>query len=246
METYADAATWARLPNPPSASELKPAFKKAYYENLISKPCFRNDPNLYSARTWWIGTVKRTLELCGRTYTETEFNRFFRRVYQHYGSLEGYELLPDAIPFLDYLGKRTDLTLGITTNTPSRTLETVVPMLGLHNYFSWFVCCQDVGAEKPSKEIFDEAFMQAKFWSGEDLKRSEILHIGDNLASDLAGAKAAGFQALLLDRSENPRVNVYQDWLVAPEYPGKSEGDINKCTVKSLGAVQKLLEELQM
>ena len=29
METYAAAAVWAKLPNPPTAEELKPAFKKA-------------------------------------------------------------------------------------------------------------------------------------------------------------------------------------------------------------------------
>lgn len=33
-------------------------------------------------------------------------------------------------------------------------------------------------------------------------------------------------QALHLDRSKNARVTVYQDWLTAPEYPGKTEADI--------------------
>ena len=32
MKSYADAAVWARLPDPPSISELKPAFKQAYKE----------------------------------------------------------------------------------------------------------------------------------------------------------------------------------------------------------------------
>lgn len=49
----------------------------------------------------WVETVKTALINCGRTeYTEDEFNRFFRRVYQHYGSLEGYEKLPDAVSYL--------------------------------------------------------------------------------------------------------------------------------------------------
>jgi hypothetical protein len=58
MQTYADAAVWARLPNPPSAEELKPgtlscdsliheldteqdaAFKQAYFKQLTESPCF--------------------------------------------------------------------------------------------------------------------------------------------------------------------------------------------------------------
>jgi len=38
----------------------------------------------------------------------------------------------------------------------------------------------------------------------------KVLHIGDNLATDYCGARAAGFQALLLDRSDDARVVAYQ------------------------------------
>ena len=241
METYANAAKWAQLPNSPTADELKLPFKQAYKENLLSKPCFRNDPVHFSSRQWWVDTVKRTLELCGRNYTDAEFNRFFRRVYQHYGSLSGYEILPDTIPFLDSLAQNAPhICLGVTTNTPARSIETVLPMVGLHDRFKFFVCCQDVGVEKPGKEIFEEAYNQAKFWVGNDLKKDEVLHIGDNLAADLCGARAYGFQSLLLDRSGNPRVTVYQDWLKAPDYPGKSEKDIENCSVKDFSFIQDL------
>jgi HAD superfamily hydrolase (TIGR01549 family) len=187
--------------------------------------------------------VRSALEYCGRTdYTQEEFDRFFRRVYQHYGSLEGYEKLPDAIPFLDWLQDQKKYSLGVTTNTPVRTVETVLPMNGFHEYFQWFLCSQDIGVEKPSKEIFDRTYERALFWTP-DLKREEILHIGDSMEADFCGAKAAGFQALLLDRSDNPRVTVYQDWLEAPSYPGKSEGDIALGTVKNLLSIIPLLED---
>eukprot|EP01041_Mallomonas_annulata_P006373 gene6373-12886_t len=233
METYADAAVWARLPNPPTVNELKPAFKAAYYKHLTESPCFGHEEGL-SSRQWWVRTVKSALEFCGRgDYSESEFNRFFRRVYQHYGSLEGYELLPDGKDFLSFLQKSTYSSIGVTTNSPTRTLETVLPMLGIHNNFKWFVCSQDIGVEKPGKGIFDATYEQAKFWTPE-LQRHEILHIGDNFAADYCGARAAGFQALYLDRSNNPRVTVYQDWLQGPDYPGKSEEDIQNGTVKDL------------
>lgn len=87
MKTYADAASWAQVPNPPSEADLKPAFKAAYKESLLASPCFGGREGL-SSRQWWVKTVTRALELCDppRRYSDAEFSRFFRRVYQHYGS----------------------------------------------------------------------------------------------------------------------------------------------------------------
>ena len=238
MKTYAESALWAKLPNPPSAEELKAPFKQAYKEQLLSSPCFRDDRNLFNERTWWAKTVRRTLELCGREYTDEEFNRYFRRVYQHYGSVDGYELLPDTLPFLNDIQSRfPDIVLGITTNTPMRTIETVLPLVGLHDRFKFFVCCQDVGVEKPDTGIFKKSFEEASFWIP-GLKKDEVLHIGDSLPADLCGARAYGFQALLLDRSGNPRVTVYQDWLRAPGYDGMTERDIHESTVTTFNDIQ--------
>jgi REG-2-like HAD superfamily hydrolase len=239
METYAAAAKWAKLPNPPSVEELKPAFKKAYYKHLTESPCFGHAEGL-SSRQWWVRTVKSVLNFCGRDYTDAEFERFFRRVYQHYGSLEGYERLPDAEPFLTWATEEQGLLLGVTTNTPIRTMETVLPMTGHMPFFKFYVCSQDAGCEKPAEGIFQRAYEEAQFWLG-PLERDEILHVGDSLEADYCGARAFGFQALHLDRSGNERVTVYQDWLTAPDYPGKSEEDIRENTVKDLSQVRALL-----
>lgn len=51
-------------------------------------------------------------------------------------------------------------------------------MLGLHNYFTWFICSEE-GYEKPNKEIFDK-FYELALVEIPDLKRDEILHIGNN------------------------------------------------------------------
>ena len=42
-KTYADAAVWARLDDPPTAEELKPAFKRAYKSACLERPCFGYD-----------------------------------------------------------------------------------------------------------------------------------------------------------------------------------------------------------
>jgi hypothetical protein len=113
-------------------------------------------------------------------------------------------------------------------------METVLPMMGLTESFNFFVCSEDVGAEKPATKIFERAYQEAQFWLGPDLRKDEILHIGDSLPADFCGAKAFGFQALWLDRSGDSRVTVFQDWLKAPEYPGKCEADIRQHTIQDL------------
>eukprot|EP00439_Symbiodinium_sp_Y106_P055609 s1913_g7.t1 len=96
---YAAAAQWAKLESPPTQEELCPAFQKARQDAQERFPCFGHGEG-WSAREWWAWTARTTLANCGRDYTEAEFNRFFRRVYQHYGSQGAFEELADAKPFL--------------------------------------------------------------------------------------------------------------------------------------------------
>ena len=66
-------------------------------------------------------------------------------------------------------------------------------------------------------------------------------HIGDSYAADYCGAKRFGFQALLLDRSDNPSVVAYQDWLEAPDYEGKTVEEVQGNTITSLDVVASML-----
>ena len=261
VKSYYDAAIWSRLPNPPSQDDLKAGFKVAFKERCIDSPCYGGVEGI-SGRDWWKETVRRVLDHAmssnnnnstgSSSYSDDDFDRYFRRVYQHFGSPNGYRVLEDADEFVKSLvntatdddTEKTDFLLGITSNTPTRHMETVLPMLNnFHDNFQWFSCSQDVGAEKPAKHIFDDAFRQAKYWIP-DLARHEVLHIGDSLACDYCGAKAYGFQALLLDRSEQ-HIPQYQDCMDAPDYPGKSEDDISRHTIKNLLEVNDFLTSSQ-
>ena len=77
VQHYVDAAVWAQLDNPPSVDEMKPAFKQAYKERCLESPCFGGAEGI-SGRDWWRGTARRVLELCGRSYAEDAFDRWFR------------------------------------------------------------------------------------------------------------------------------------------------------------------------
>ena len=210
IKSYYDAALWAQLPNPPTQDEMKKGFKVAFKERCMESPCYGGVEGI-AGREWWKETVARVLYHAKpeAKVSEQDFDRYFRRVYQHFGSPAGYEVLDDARNLLESQSN-SELLLGITSNTPTRHMESVLPMLDIHNHFKWFACSQDIKYEKPAMEIFDAAFDQAKFWIP-DLQKDEVLHIGDSYAADYCGAKRFGFQALLLDRSDNPAVVAYQD-----------------------------------
>ncbi|CAJ1944349.1 unnamed protein product [Cylindrotheca closterium] len=239
VQTYHKAALWAQLPHPPSPEELKTAFKAAYKEKCIESPCFGKVEGT-SGREWWYDMVRRVLYKTGREYSQEEYDRYFRRVYQQFGSPAGYRVLEDAQIMIDAL-EPDGFLLGITSNTPTRHMESVLPMLdSFHDNFQFFTCSQDVGIEKPGAAIFDKSYQSAKFWIP-DLQKDEILHIGDSYACDYCGAKAYGFQALMLDRSSHPAVMAYQDWVKGPDYPGKTLEEVQDNTITSLEEVVKML-----
>eukprot|EP01084_Bolivina_argentea_P158216 275636_1 len=293
-EIYHAAMKWAYFPNTPTVSEIKTGFKQAYKENLNPKSDFAYfgyDKSL-SSRQWWRDTVIKCLKFTGRQididYSMHDFNRFFRRVYQNYGCPQGYVELKDAMPFLNWAVSKGYL-IGTVTNTPIRTMDSVLPFLGFHQFMRFFVCSQDCGSEKPQQKIFDNAMREIEFcrdkiidngdidcvwrWNdienyqqledvmdmtnkvmienkyekfiglnGDNIKPYEILHIGDNFATDYCGAKAYGWNALNLDRSKDPMIQQYQDWIIGPDYEGKSEQEIVSNTVGGLDEVRQRLE----
>ena len=72
----------------------------------------------------------------------------------------------------------------------------------------------------------------------------QVLHVGDSLQADFCAAKAAGFQALLLDRSADARVVKYTTYADAgPDYPGKTEADIRQGTITNLDQLLDFIDK---
>lgn len=243
--TYCKSGKWANIKNFPKKTQLTKAFKEVYKELSHSNPVYGYDQQM-SEREWWCKLLHLTLHRCNcTTYSPTQFDRFFRRVYQHFGAATAYEKLSDGCGLLAWLKQQNKFSLGVVTNAPQRTVESVLPALNLHEDFDWFVSASDVGHAKPSLPIFEAAFEIAKD-SLPDLQRCEVLHIGNDFASDYCGARAAGFQAILVDRSLNSRVHRYEDWYEAPYYDGKDPSDLKHHTVRSLLEVQDVIKEQQV
>ena len=93
---------------------------------------------------------------------------------------------------LDLLAQ--DYKLGIisdTIHTHGRGLRYLLERQGLLNYFSYFVFSDEVGAAKPSLQVFRQAAL------GLGLPPQQIVHIGDRESNDVEGPISLGMRAIL-------------------------------------------------
>lgn len=97
-------------------------------------------------------------------------------------------LLPHTLEILEYLSPHYDM--HIITNGFSEIQLTKLSSSGIKNYFKSVVTSQLAGHKKPSKEIFEFALDQ------NNLTTHEVIMIGDNLVTDIAGAKNASLNTI--------------------------------------------------
>ncbi|MEO8473528.1 MAG: YjjG family noncanonical pyrimidine nucleotidase [Chryseolinea sp.] len=93
-------------------------------------------------------------------------------------------LMPHAIEVLNYLAPRYRLT--VITNGFEEIQHLKLKAGNLHTYFDHIVTSQKAGHRKPDKKIFDFAL------ENNNVKCNEAIMIGDNLITDVGGARNAG------------------------------------------------------
>jgi len=84
--------------------------------------------------------------------------------------------------------------VGILSNGFREAQLAKIARFGLDRWARHVILSEDVGAMKPSRVIFDAA---AKAAGGGERRR---LYVGDSFATDVVGAKAAGWFPILFDR----------------------------------------------
>lgn len=88
-----------------------------------------------------------------------------------------------------------DYRIGVCSNfTHAETARLVLREAAFEPHLSSIVISEEVGIRKPRGEIF-EAVVESM-----GMKPEEILHVGDNLRADVAGAAAAGMRTVWLTR----------------------------------------------
>lgn len=101
-------------------------------------------------------------------------------------------LFDDVLPGLEQL-RRKGLVLGLISNL-HREGDRLLDGLGLQGRLDLVVTSRDAGVEKPHSGIFKAALTRA------GVLPTQTVHVGDQLLSDVEGARRAGLHAVLMDR----------------------------------------------
>ncbi len=121
-----------------------------------------------------------------------DFEAWFEDLYRDFGSARVWAPFEDVVPALDLLQER-GLRLAVVSNW-DRRLHRILEDNGLHSRFEAVIVSSEIGWRKPHPEIFRRALAAL------DLPPGEVLHVGDSVGDDVAGARAAALRAALLDR----------------------------------------------
>lgn len=144
-------------------------------------------------RGYWLRFARATIERAsGATAGEEFVDVALERLRDAFRRREAWIVYDDVFPTLDEL-RSMGVRLGIVSNWDSR-LPHVLQLHGLDGYFEAVAFSHDVGFEKPHPEIFRRAL--AKLGGNP----REFLHVGDVASLDVEGARAAGIDAVLIDR----------------------------------------------
>lgn len=116
----------------------------------------------------------------------------FEALYREFAEASAWRLFEDVVPTLEALAAQ-GIDLAVISNWDDR-LRPLLRTLRLDRYFACTVVSCETGFAKPSPVIFEEALRQL------GRPASGVLHVGDALREDFAGANAAGLHALHLRR----------------------------------------------
>lgn len=146
--------------------------------------------SLDSARRFWHGLVKAGLGPAGDV---PQFDAYFDDVFEEFARAGRYRFFADAEPVLSSLEKM-GCRLGIISNWDLR-LRRVLEEMGIDKRFRTIVISGEVGCEKPDPAIYEIARSMAGAGP-----HDRLIQIGDSPRDDVAGARAAGFDARFVNR----------------------------------------------
>jgi HAD superfamily hydrolase (TIGR01549 family) len=175
------------------ARQLRAANTDAWlsYWPQVEQSCWLGSMDGFAAsREAW----RRTLHACGCT-DDVVVQYAFDRHQQL--SRDAYRLFADATELLTQVAS-SGMRIALVTNGPSDLQRDKLRHLGIDGLFHTIVISAEVGAAKPDPAPFLLALRQL------GVQPPDAWHIGDSLATDVAGARAAGLCAVWLNRHRAP------------------------------------------
>ena len=180
------------------------------FHRILLKLGYRFEPvevekALKAARLWWSQEKARSREV----WNENTWIKLLRKMVSNLSipnqalaehlldywlSESVFQAYEDAGHALKELKNNGFQLITVSNVSSSRNLAAYLRKAGLLEYFDMLVASGDVGFEKPNPEIFHIASRLSK------TPLEKILHVGDKYEEDYLGARAAGVNAILIDR----------------------------------------------
>ncbi|MEP6896890.1 MAG: HAD family hydrolase [Rhodanobacter sp.] len=105
----------------------------------------------------------------------------------YFAARNSVEFYPDSLPALQRIGARWPIASLTNGNAD-------LQRIGIHGHFVHRICARDTGAAKPDARIFQAAAELLGVDPG------SILHVGDDVLMDMAGARDAGLRTAWINR----------------------------------------------
>ncbi|SCU92557.1 LAFA_0F11386g1_1 [Lachancea sp. 'fantastica'] len=185
-----------------SAEELTSRFPKIFKNLRDTHPNYGKHTGLTPTQ-WWellISSVFAPVDVPKKMISE---------ILRLFEGRDAYTVYPDLLELLKILRERyPETVLAVVSNTDP-IMYKLIKNLGLKSYFDSHVYLSyDLEVSKPDRRFFDAVLQDvvgrypalASEHGMEELK-SFCWHIGDEEANDLRAAQAAGWNAVLLDRT---------------------------------------------
>jgi len=137
-------------------------------------------------RAWWRAVVADVF----RDVAVADFDAFFGDLFAFFASPATWRLDPAALPLLSRLQARGTRVL-VVSNFDDR-VRGILAGLEIAPLIERVTISSEAGAAKPDPAIFRVALAAA------GLAPAEVVHVGDTVREDLAGARAAGIAVLLV------------------------------------------------
>ena len=129
-------------------------------------------------------------------YDEARLHAYLEKLDALYREPGAVRLYPEVKGVLDAL-QRKSYHLGIVSNW-SWDLPDFCRQVGIREYFAVILPSARAGCSKPNPRIFHQALEKLK------VPPQRAVYIGDSYEFDVVGARAAGLEAILIDRSADP------------------------------------------
>lgn len=149
----------------------------------------RDHTRLATAAAWWDAVDHRFADaFVGLGWVDAHLARPFGRLRECILAPERYRVFDDVEPVLSLLRERGWRHVIVSNHVPE--LASLVEDLGLADWFDAVVTSAQVGFEKPHPRLFEAARAASP--------DPRIWMIGDNPIADVAGARSAGIDAILV------------------------------------------------